>query len=599
MSAATKLGSRALLGALLFVCASIIGRAQQENQPAKTEPSKASKSETSLVLKTTVRRVVVDVVVTDSAGKPVRGLTADDFSVAEDGKAQRVRSFDVHDFDPVSASLPTSPALPTNTFMNLPPWEERGPLYVLLLDLLNIDVADQPAARVQLLQFIRKKPLGARFAIFMLTDGLHLVQGFTQDRNVLTEVLDSKTPHSRIPRIFLYADNYRPYVSTPQILTAIGNYLAALPGHKNLIWLSGSFPSGMFPGSNPQTEALSVNKEIEEATDTLARGEIAVYPVDVRGVVVTSPSASAPGSENGNMDGSAPDQMVNAANMTEAEIAYATGGRAFYNTNDIASSLFEATELGGRYYTLTYSPSNEKYDGHARHIHVELDRRGYHLSYRHSYYGTINSSGNPSTPHIAGDTHLAAELEPLALSKAADSLAPNMQHGAPLAHQLLFRAHVHSLAPPAKATREQIAKLVNQLALHSGRKQESTKASRSLELQTYQIDYTVAARYPTLEFAAVAYDSDGKMLNATVQRVVEGHSAMPDPAASEGIYRIQQKFDVPTTAASIRLAVRDVSTDNVGALELNLPLPVETESASASMPASTSAPDSADPPHRR
>jgi hypothetical protein len=45
-----------------------------------------------MVIKENVRRVIVDVVVTDGSGRPVRGLTRDDFSVAEDGKPQRVLS---------------------------------------------------------------------------------------------------------------------------------------------------------------------------------------------------------------------------------------------------------------------------------------------------------------------------------------------------------------------------------------------------------------------------------------------------------------------------------------------------------------------------
>ncbi len=86
------------------------------------------KTETSdLVIHQNVRRVVVDVVVSDSSGKPVAGLNARDFSVTEDGKSQRVRSFDVHDFDSSADSLPKRPAsLPTNTFVNLPSGPERS-----------------------------------------------------------------------------------------------------------------------------------------------------------------------------------------------------------------------------------------------------------------------------------------------------------------------------------------------------------------------------------------------------------------------------------------------------------------------------------------
>jgi len=70
-----------------------------------------------LVIHQNVRRVVVDVVVSDAMGNPVRGLTASDFAIAEDGKTQRVHNFDVHDFDSASDSLPKPPAsLPKKHF---------------------------------------------------------------------------------------------------------------------------------------------------------------------------------------------------------------------------------------------------------------------------------------------------------------------------------------------------------------------------------------------------------------------------------------------------------------------------------------------------
>jgi hypothetical protein len=165
------------------------------------------------------------------------------------------------------------------------------------------------------------------------------------------------------------------------------------------------------------------------------------------------------------------------------------------------------------------------------------------------------------------------------MARPADSLYPNMQHGAPVAHQLLFRAHIHALAPPAKATAAQMASLADQAAYFERRPGHTAKLLRPIQLQKYQIDYTVAARYPTLELAAAAYDADGKMLNVVVQRVMEDSSQLADETTREAIYRMQQQFDVPTTAVSMRVAVRDVATDNVGALEINLPLAREERTA--------------------
>ena len=569
MATILSLRIKVFLTAILFV--GTVG-AQNESPSSPTPATQDSRKTDSsgLLFHQSVRRVVVDVVVSDSDGRPVSGLTADDFSLAEDGKPQRIRSFDVHDFDPVPDPLPALPLLPANTFVNVPTEPERGPLYVLLLDLVNTAVDDQPAAREQLLKFMRSKPLGTRFAIFVLSDGLYLVQGFTEDRNSLVSAVDPKTPHSHIPRIFLYAENSQPYLSATRALINIARFLADLPGHKNVIWLSASFPSSVLPSSDPSTEGMSANEEIKEAIDTLARGQIAVYPVDVRGTVVTHmKTAPVIGPGGGAMATGSDSHALNAAYMTEEELAHATGGRAFYSSNDVATALAEATETGGHYCTLTYSPSNQNYNGRLRHIDVEISKHGYHLAYRRSYYG----NPGPSAGQAPSELRSTSDLQPVLLSRPADSLYPNMQHGAPLAHKLLFRAHIHALAPPAKATAEQMLNLADQPAyFRERRKNRPARPLRPIRLQTYEIDYTAAARYPSLEVAAAAFDADGRMVNGVIQRVEEDTARLPSGERRAGIYRIQQQFDVPVTAVSLRIAVRDVATDNVGALEINLPL---------------------------
>jgi len=83
----------------------------------------------------------------------------------------------------------------------------------------------------------------------------------------------------------------------------------------------------------------------------------------------------------------------NAGYATEDEIAVATGGHAFYSNNDLKDALTAATETGSSYYTLSYSPTNQNYDGQLRKLRVELSKHGYHLAYRRAYYGY-----NPDLP---------------------------------------------------------------------------------------------------------------------------------------------------------------------------------------------------------
>lgn len=572
----------ALVGFSAFSCNSVIA---QQQEPAPQQASQALKIEghqletSDIVFKASTHRVLVDVVVTGRDGKPVPGLSLQDFSVAEDGKAQKILSFDVHDFDPVSNSLPKRPNLPANTFMNLPSGPERGPLYVLLLDLLNMEVNDQPAARRQLSNFVLSKPLGTRFAVFVLSDGLHLVQGFTEDRNLLASALDPKNPHSHLPRVFLYGDNFRALYSVPRVLIGVAKYLHELPGRKNLIWFSGSFPSSTSAGADPiGSEAESYYRDVKEATDAMARGQIAVYPVDSHGVVVLGKNVGTPtrsfASATVGDDSAA--VALNAKYMTEDELAYATGGRSFHSTNDLVSALTEATESGGHYYTLSYAPSNQDYHGQQRNIHVELAKPGCSLAYRRAYFG----SPDFVEPGPSGKKTAAAEMA--ALRQEVDSLYAHMQAGAPMVHQLLFRVHVRTLGAPVKATPEQMASMVDQAPTTPGGKNGRAKSRDPIKIQTYVIDYAIAAREKALEVAATIFGDDGKTLNGVVEKVQED-SITDDGASHEGIYRIRQQLDVPTSAVSIRLGVRDVKTDNVGTLEINLPIAPEGPTADATV----------------
>ena len=96
-----------------------------------------------------------------------------------------------------------------------------------------------------------------------------------------------------------------------------------------------------------------------------------------------------------------------------------------------------------------------------------------------------------------------------------------------------------------------------------------------------------------LEIAAAAYDAEGRMLNAVVDDTSTG--AAPSQGASKpGLLRAQQQIDVPVSATSIRIAVRDANTDRVGAMEVTLPLAPESQ-AQAARPVPSGEPATAKP----
>ena len=577
------------------------------NVPAQTEPSR------TLTFHTSVRRVIVDVVVRDSNNQPVHGLSASDFVFAEDGRPQNILSFDVYDLNTPSIAMPpNAPHPPANHFVNIPPIPERGPLYVILYDLADIDIDDQIDARRQVMKFIKNMPDGTRFAIFVRSDGLYLVQGFTADKDLLYETLDPKNPKLHVPRVFMMGKNlgYGDPASMMNVLTQVTEFLEGMLGHKNLIWLAGTFPLALVPRKEDPRE---YEDQIINEINVLTRAQVAVYPINVGGVPVNPPgmltgvrphggnnnSQTLPGGGPSSGPGAAaappaintPDATgLLTAIQTESSgdsmytdydvqktLADSTGGHAFYSTNDVTAALNEATDIGGNYYSLSYSPSNAKDDGGRRTIVVRTTEKGYKLSYRHFYFTTAL---RPNT-QLAG---APASNEPGSPVPADpnDSLQPNMKHGAPMIHDLLFSAHIHADGSPVKATAEQMSELADQPAYVGTHHKD--KPLTPVDLQKYVVDYRVTAKSqtqtgksPSYEFAVAAYDTESRMLNGVVNNAAGETSSTPDPTKPE-VFRVRQQLDVPVNAAWIRIGVRDKLSNRVGTLEVHLPLAPEPPS---------------------
>lgn len=529
---------------------------------AQQSASEHPRTQAPQTIQSHVRRVIVDVVVTDSQGRPVRGLSARDFSVFEDGAPQPILSFDSHsntsdaDFVP-----PNLPPLPANWFVDLPSGPERGPLYVVLLDLLHTDIEDQPRVRKQLEEFLARKPEGTRFAIFALTDTLHLVQGFTQDRNRLLAAVSPGS--SRLPHIFLDASNYRPYVSAPGALIDISQFLSGFPGRKNLIWIAGDFPyymvvrPGLFGVGSLALMNPLAGEERKAAADALTRAQVSVYPVDAEGLVVYRDTNES-----------------NSSHMFEDNFAEQTGGRALYNSNAIAGFLDDVADTDSNYYELTYSPPDPNDQDKLRHIKVQLSQIGYQLAYRRSYY---LAALNPSLPSVG-----KKEQQLLAIPGVVqpdDSLYVYMQHGAPIAHDLLFSAQVQRLGGPYRPTRAQVSALAEQPAYFRGHGKKPDWRLSEVVLQTYAVDFhisagqlagTAAGQSTTLELTVAAFDENGAMLNSVVQKA----DTRPIPAESQElqVFSIREQIDIPSHAAWLRFAIRDDSTGKIGATEIPLPL---------------------------
>jgi len=562
-------------------------------QQGKQDPGDGS----GTVIHMDVRRVPIDVVVTDKDGNPVKGLWKDDFVVKEDKQPQTILSFDYQDGSTPSYVPAKLPPLPVNTFVNVPTEPEQGPLYILYYDMVNTPMADQMTAHKQLLDFIDHAQPGTRIALFVNAAGLHLIQGFTSDHTLLHAAFLSKGPGPHVPDVFMYGSTYgySDAGASLQCLKFIADYVNGIPGRKNLFWLStvfpiptgptingldvnaGAGPGGGFSNSTMQINDLSMllSENIKKTFSAMMRSQVALYPVNIEGQ---------------NIDTYAGDQINR--NQYEDAIAQATGGHAYHGNNRVAQLLDSAVKNGESYYTLSYSPTNSNYDGTERKVDITLASAKsdkYTLSYRTLYYAVSDDYVEHENKKDVVQTKFMA-------AKATDTLYANIEHGAPMMHDLLFSTQLATVGKPKMASSEQMAQLQDSPAFFRTRKKNEVapKPLPPVMLQKYRIGYGIPdAQLKTLttpegkpaeiEFAAAAYDADGRLLNSILNQgqVTNGKGKDGKPQA---FFHAEQELEVPAGAASIRLAVRDTASNRMGTLEVKLPLKPENTTAMAAKP---------------
>jgi VWFA-related protein len=176
-----RLGAR--IGSALVVTAGVVACLDTQGQVPGPEGQGAT-------IRSDVRLVLLDVVVTSGSGRPVGGLRKEDFQVAEDGRPQTISFFEEHKgAAPIAISLPP---MPPNVFTNYPTIKKTDSVNIFLLDSLNTQSPDQGYVRAQMtkyLQAVATAPTGARLAIFTLGARLRMIRGFTADSSALSAAL--------------------------------------------------------------------------------------------------------------------------------------------------------------------------------------------------------------------------------------------------------------------------------------------------------------------------------------------------------------------------------------------------------------------------
>ena len=512
----------------------------------RTVPSQTT-GKPEYVIRARVPLTILDVVVTDSKGHSVHGLKQADFTVLEDGKEMTPNSFEEHRSDeaPAPAQMLVKQDLKPNTFTNIAPTTSNRPLNILLLDSMNTPIGVQQIVQQQMLAFINKMQPGTRVAVLRLSTRLSILQGFTSDRELLKAAIASE---ENIARESPIEDLIPP--ATPEwecdhaalrgqytlpAMNQIARYLSGMPGRKNLIWFSGSFPLTMEVDG---AACYDFTDDMKAATDLLARAHVAIYPVDGRALDALAEGARAKIGR----------QL--SEHLTMEAMAEQTGGKATYASNDLSGAAEDAVDSGSNFYTLTYTPTNQTLDTRFRTISVKVAQPGLHLVYRPGYYAV-----DPDT-----DARGKQVAKVTAMQTA-------MMRGGVEPTQVLFKVKVVQAA----GTEDTLP-----VGNKPGAKQMKPPYRHytiSYVIDIHGIEFSPSAdgNYRGgFEFGAMVYNADGdEVMNSASKEV----SPILPPAVYQSMLKgganARQEIDVPANGEYfLRIGVHDLASDRVGAIEI-------------------------------
>jgi len=533
----------------------------------------------------------------DNAGKLVTGLGAQDFTVLEDGKPQKVTMVSFEQSAELARALRGQRAnMPPNVTTNRPAYRmPSGAPVIVLLDALNTPVRDQGRARMEMLKYLDKQlQPGQQFAVYTLARSLKILQDFTDDPALLKAAVQSFNPSvsmelqiadvdQRLPRLsgalpdsgvrspnrdatmFLqrmqsFYEEQTNVVTDARVgmtLTAfrgIAQAVTGLPGRKSLIWVSGSFPLATYSriiqysaDSNNDPNRVRIENlyedKLRETDSILTDARVAVYAVDARGLVgellggAEDQGVSKAGTLVGGAEYAQSLQLASGSlqetQATMKQVAGDTGGKFFINQNELDHSVALSVQDGAAYYLLCYSPEG-KADGKFHKIEVKVNRPGASVRSRRGYYAGTSDDQAKTTK--ARDTEVGMA----------------MQYGSPGATGVTFDARVVPPSPAAKA-KVGVDFIVDPTTISAA---DGGGGSKGL----------------ALEFHVAAYGADRKM--ATQKDVAIKPTLKP-----ADFTRIQQQglpyhvdLELPPGRYTLRLGVVDQHSGIIGTAEMPLVL---------------------------
>jgi VWFA-related protein len=367
-------------------------------------------------IKVTSRLIIETVGVKDKKGKPIGGLSAKDFTITEDGVAQKISFCEHQVLTEDATALAVTPAGEENIKIynrlartQIAP-ETAGEirykdhrLLALYFDMTTMPQADQMRALEAAQKFIRTQMTTADLVAILRYSGssVDILQDFTADRNHLLSILETMVvgegqegaeaanddSSSDTGAAFGQDDSEFNIFTTDRQLAALqtaAEALGRLNEKKSLIY----FASGL------NLNGLDNQAQLVATEQAAIRAGVSFWPIDARGLVASGPLGDATqGSQGGSAmytGGAASAMSSRFARSQDTLFALAgdTGGKALLDNNDLDRGIVDAQHADSDYYILGYYTSNTAVNGKFRKVKVTLNSEmAANLDFRQGYFG--------------------------------------------------------------------------------------------------------------------------------------------------------------------------------------------------------------------
>jgi VWFA-related protein len=324
--------------------------------------------------------VFLDVTVLDKKGRPVvSGLTEDDFTITEDKKPQRIFSFEAPE-----AHFSGPNAEDTNA-------SGTAPVTILVMDLLNSSFEDFAYIRYEVRQFLKAQPEKLATSTELIVVGntsLEMLQGFTRSRTELLYALNhlsSALPWKKMNNDF----GGERFSQSIDALQQIALQNKGVPGRKNIIWVGHGGPGLYLDQAAFSGKFINdLTQYVHSTTNMLVDARLSLFVI-YPGLPITGGTVSISAMQS-EIDLGDDDPF--AGNINFGVFVNETGGKLFYNHNNVDAQIKRSERIGANFYTLTYQPQDVEANGKFRRIRVTLRDPNLHVVTKAGYFAPDKNS---------------------------------------------------------------------------------------------------------------------------------------------------------------------------------------------------------------